>query len=432
MLVLVLGQTAPAASSPTIIRTLVVPLTWGPTPQSPAQIQELVFGQVSSFLERNSFGVIALAGEVTPWLRAANAECGQLNEQSETQWQAILRAAGYEPSAYDRLIYLVPDNGHPHCRRGGADLASAPRQVALFGLIEAGPIEHELGHTFGLMHAGYWGGCHGRATSVAYLLCLIEGDPYDVMAHSGRTGAYNAREKAAAGWVTGITRITRDGDYVVDQLEQRSDLPQALVIDTARNEYWLDHREALGDDTYLYDSPVTEGVMIHGGANPLDHGGPRTTFSNPVIQPLFKTPSQITNFLVASPTGGPDAVRVGESWGERGAFRLTVLAHEGTKIAVRFAWTDRTRPSAPRVKLRPGRSSDTLVWSHPRELSSGIDHYLVRIGETREIVVPIAARRALSVPAHANGRIGVRAVDRAGNRGPIEFAKRVRTSGGRS
>jgi len=130
--------------------------------------------------------------------------------------------------------------------------------VFLNGALTRGLVTHELGHTFGLEHA------HMHQCTTDGCQTIEYGDPYDTMGRS-LVGEYNAYEKYVAGWLTNVTRPSKNGDYVIDQLEQRSSLPQALEVQTAKNEYWFDHREPLLRDAVFAGNPVVQGLAIHAG-----------------------------------------------------------------------------------------------------------------------------------------------------------------------
>jgi hypothetical protein len=270
-------------------------------------------------------------------------------------------------------------------------------------------------------HAGRFNGCPGRASEVAHQLCVIYGDPYDVM--GGMTvlgtsfGAYDAYEKFKAGWITNVVHAEGNGDYVVDQLEERSELPQAFVVTTAGNEYWFDHREPIGDDARLAGTAAMDGLLVHVGSNPRDPPA-RSRF-----RPSFFDRSEpVENLLYANPLGrGRDALVAGDTFGEPGAFELRVLAHPATSIRFAFRWTDRKPPAPPRVTAPAKRARGRLVarWQRAPETGSGVDRYEVRVDRRAPIVVELGARRALALGSLSRGRhvLRIRAVDRAGNRG---------------
>ena len=415
----VLGiSVGPAIAQAGPVRTLVIPISPSAEPITREQANDLVFGHVSGFIRRNSFGTVWLTGDTTPWQHSPlyDPSCSPLDAMLPIATDAA-RRAGYQPASYDRIAILHPTE--TGCRNGYAGLDVTPKAVLVNGLLELGSLAHELGHTFGLPHAGRFNGCPGNPAEVAHQLCVIYGDPYDVMGGPSSFGAYDAFEKFQAGWITNVTHAVADGEYTVEQLEQRSSLPQAFVVTTAGNEYWFDHREAVGDDARLGPS-ATGGLLVHVGTNPREPAA-RSKF-----RPSFFDPKEpVVNLLYTNPLGlGRDALIPGDTFGEPGAFELRVLAHAGTGVRFAFRWTDTTRPAAPRL-MSPAKKAlrrrPVLRWQRARELGSGVDHYEVRLDHGPAIQVELDAPRALALGRLGRGRhtVSVRAVDRAGNRGAL-------------
>ena len=386
------------------IRTLVVRATHGPETFSEAAVRRVVFEETDAWIRETSFGQAWLSGDVTPWLRAfpAAPSCrgrGAFSaylQEIATAAAPAVRAAGYDPGAYEKVIYLVPWR----CE-AATGVAGSPTDIGLFGALSVPLVAHELGHTFGIWtHANTWE-CQGSSCG------MVEyGDPYDVMGH-GR-GQFNAWEKFTIGWLTNVTRARAAGTYTVDQLEQRSTLPQALVVTTARNEYWFDHREPLLQDAFLAGTPLVDGLFVRAG---------RT--ENPGLASDYPE----TNILLPNPAGrGSDALLPGDSFREPGAFEVTVLAHSGTHVDVRFRWTDAARPSRP-ANLAVSRSGRTLriAWDPSHDRGSGVERYRVsldgKLAVTLQSTFLIGTLATMRVP---RGRhvVTVVAVDRAGNVSP--------------
>jgi len=424
ILVALAACTGNATAQAAPLRTLVVLLTGGPEPLTRAEMRSLVFDDVSGFLSTASFGTTSLVGEVTPWIRPPfNPDCAQAPLRAGDGREAA-RAAGYDPSGYERVIYLIPTS--VGCRLGYASRADpGVQEIAIFGWLRTEPILHELGHTFGMEHAGLWNGCSGNPLSVAYQLCVMEGDPYDPMSNNENVGDYNAFEKFAAGWLANVTRVDTNGEYTIDLLEQQSSLPQALVVETARNSYWFDHREPVANDARLAGSSLLDGLMVHVGSNPHEPIERSSYYS-----PVFARMKSVLNLLYRNPTGsGSDAVRPGETFSERGAFSLTVLSHVGTSVTARFAWTDQTRPKAPRITIRIRGRAASVAWAKAAEAGSGVAQYDIRLDGRARPPVSAAGPRAVRFPSLGRGRhrVSITAIDRAGNRGtPATRAFRIR------
>ena len=375
---------------------LVINATWGPQPYALQAMHKAVFEDSDAYVREVSFGEAHLAGESTPWLAIRRFDYCDVTALSELALAAknAATAAGYDLSKFSRFVFGLPRPAQ--CPYSGY---GAENHVWMLGTATTRIVQHELGHTFGLSHA--WSRACATCRPVEY------GDPYDVMGRG--PGHYNAHEKALAGWITNVTTARSSGEYVVDQLERKSDRPQAFVVRTARNEYWLDHREPIGRDEAFAGTPIVEGLEVHASPSADDTRG--------------DSPYQPGNVLVQNPTGtGADAILPGQTWGEQGAFRLTVLAREGTAVRFRFEWTDRTPPGRTPVYSPIGvvRSRLDVQWGRARENGSGIARYEIRLdGKLRAAVdATTGQRRAmLAKPARGKHVLTVAAVDRAGNRG---------------
>jgi hypothetical protein len=401
---------APAIQNNGELRVLVILATWGPQPYTRAQAQDVVFVQSDAFVRDNSFGQAHLAGEVTPWVNAfpSPPACGTPTEQKSlgNAAQAAAKAAGFDPASYTRFIYLFPYM--TSCGYGGWGSLT---DVFLNGQLGRGIVTHELGHTFGLEHA------HLHQCTAAGCQTDEYGDPYDTMGGT-LVGEYNAYEKFVAGWLTNVTRTPKTGDYVIDQLETKSSLPQALAVLTANNEYWFDHREPLLRDAVFAGKPVVQGLSVHAGPPSTD----------PTAQSDFST----ANTLLPNPGGhGNPALLPGDTFGERNVFRLTVGAHTGTQVAVRFEWLDTAKPSKPGLSkppAHPKRNRSFLArWEPSTDDGSGVDHYEVSLdgkavaNVTADFKLPTQA--SVRPTARGSHTLRVVAFDRAGNSSAAAVAK---------
>jgi hypothetical protein len=393
-----LSGSAPATAGVSGAQSLlVVRATWGPKPFATDEVQA-VLGTVDSFFRASSFGRMSFAITLTPWLRAYDIApaCNQLTIAYTADDAA--RAAGYDPSSYDRIAYLFPEN---ECPWTGARWG---KRAFLNGTLTVPNTAHELGHTYGLPHAQAWS-CAPRPCGV-----VNYGDPYDTMG-SG-TGDFDSYEKWLLGWITRVPHAARPGIYELAPIEVPSLEPQGFVVTTTRNRYWFElRREPARNESGA--------AIMQGGL--LVHAGP-----SPTIAPGLSSYGGLSNALILDPVAhGRPWLQAGDSFGERGAFRVDVLKKAGSSARLRFAWTDTTPPGRPAIVFPGARvrrwANTAVTWRNSLEQGSGIAEYRLSIDRapaiaiTQSIYPELNAARIgdLSRGAHTISIVGV---DRAGNR----------------
>jgi hypothetical protein len=400
---------AQGLESPTVVSVLVVKATWGPEPWGNQEVNDAIFRRAADFIETASFGHVRITGVQTDWLRAYRAAPRCNDDVFQAANTAALNA-GFSVAQYQRVIYVLP--ALVGICGAGADIRTG--QILLSGEMLPGLVEHELGHTFGLSHAGAVdcsrrSGC--RRSSY--------GSPWDVMG-SGYLGGngqgdgdYGALQKACAGWLKNYEQVETPGVYGVDALEVASERSQALVIRAGAREYWIDHRDSVGNDRYLagsnpfYRSVVT-GIGVH-EAQPDAVG----------LSELVRRP----DYLLTNGRRGPLITPVGSTFKLSGVFALDVLEQTGKTILVRFRWIDHARPSKPQLVLPRNITKDkpfAITWKPARDSGSGIVRYLVRVDRQPRFSVaagPDGKRVSAPLLPLGAGRhsIAVTAVDRAGN-----------------
>jgi hypothetical protein len=301
---LVSHQGAAGTAGAQAVRVLVVKVSWGPRPVP--NVEDLT-GPTSAFYAKASFGSVELAFTETPWL-SAYADQSICDDRPGLIDQGQAAASSYEPQSFDHVIYVTPcryvDFGSDALHRGTVGLPATP---ALF--------EHELGHTFGISHAGALS-CEKKCVLDPY------GNPLDVMGNG--TGDFGALQKAEAGYPINVKTVAVPGTYRLAALEAPSTLPQALVIRRGQTDLWIDHREPIGNDTYLRTSiwkRVTVAVLVH------------ETPANPVAIPFNQ---RKPDFLLGN--GGPRGLWLmhGKTFTIPHVLTITILRHLGTTVTLRL------------------------------------------------------------------------------------------------
>jgi hypothetical protein len=142
--------------------------------------------------------------------------------------RTIAATAGFHTADYARVFYVVAG---PNCGFHGIE---AGNEVMIVREPDAKLIVHELGHTFGLPHAG------AATTCATWCVTQEGGDLYSPMG-AGFTD-FSAYEKEQLGWIPRQSRITKGGRYLVYPSLTRSIAHQAVVIEAPEGEYWLEQR----------------------------------------------------------------------------------------------------------------------------------------------------------------------------------------------
>ncbi len=306
-----------AAADSTTFRVLVVKATSGPEPFTDDEV-DAAMRAVAAFYATASFGQVAITYMQTPWLTGALDPASCQDEAAELP--PLATAAGWNLADYDRIVFLF--GAHTGC---AGSFFHTPNTVYVNEVAWVGLIAHELGHSFGMGHAGTltcWPARTGRSCT---------GDPYgdnwDLMGGAASSlAAYvydpGALQKACAGWLT-PTYVTKPGVYQLAPLELPSALPQALVIRTAAYEYWIDERAALGNDLHLAGLPVTRGFAVHRvSGDPLAQGADTLT-------PDYLIPNARPNSYYTAP---------GKTFTLPGVFTLTALSRSHGVTTIRFRW----------------------------------------------------------------------------------------------
>lgn len=373
-------------------RILVALVTWGPQPLARGDVQTIVFDQVDAFYRSMSYGKVSLTGTVTPWLRAFDGPVHCNLPLVRSSGLAAAAAAGYDPAKFDRVVFVHPEQD---CPWSGVTQAAT---VFLNGVVTTHLVAHELGHSFGLGHANLTDCKRHGCGALEY------GDPYDTMGIG--SGDFSAKAKFDLGWLTNVSRAARNGVYQLAPIERPSKLPQALVLTTANDQYWIEYR---GRPAQNDDGQQTAGAGVIIRVSP-----------SPDLNDFGST--GIPNLLLSNPDGRhrPDLAH-GDRFVDAGAFRLTVLQASDGRARLRFRWTDATAPRTPRftAALVGGRVQVMLDSAH--ESGSGVLRYDITLDRRAPLSVRTDATDEpvqIGKPLPGTHTVKVVVFDRAGNRSP--------------
>jgi gametolysin peptidase M11 len=391
---LALGIAAPVKAVTGDQRVLVMLATWGPTPFQAADVRRVVFTEADALVRRASFGRASLRGEVTSWLSVLppSPECTDewwasgIPRSVSVPSQAAAVERGYRLADYNRFVYLMPTS---RCAFIGL---GAGEEALLNGVISPELVVHELGHTWGLGHAG---------AAACIDTCPLEedGDYYSLMGIG--SSDFTVPEKVRLGWLRPVAQTPRPGTYRITRADLLSTRP-ALRIPTALGSYWIEYRPQRLD---LGRRGILPGGVIL-----------RWVSDEEIDDTLATTSVLMTN---ASGRGRPMAVP-GESLRLAGVIRVDFLRRRGNDAVLRFRWNDRLAPRPPDVTqpsgFTPTGSTVRVRWELPFERGSGVATYRVSLdgGPVQSVRDREFVLTGLSTGAHF---VSVFAVDRAGNRG---------------
>jgi hypothetical protein len=283
-------------------RLLTVLISYGPRPFTRADVTTAV-NEAAAFISRSSFGRVTLQPTTTPWLEGGATEpsCGASSESMFAPLRATAAAGGYQTRDYNRVIYVVAG---PNCGFHGIEFGN---EVFIVRQPDARLIVHELGHTFGLPHAG--------ASSYCGTWCVTQeqGDLYSPMGIG--FADFSAYEKEQLGWIPHQPRVTKPGKYLVFPVSPSAITRQALVIEAPEGEYWLEQRPGL----------ATPGLIVR-LVNP-------ETASRAFIAP--------TTLLLAPIRTGHPVITPGQTFRVRGEFSVKVarVARTPMRLSVSLSAT---------------------------------------------------------------------------------------------
>jgi hypothetical protein len=252
------------------------PFVYGADPFTPASLDTSVFGALPTksakeFYKEASFGLQLLGGATANdgsggFLKATVAKPAtcDINVIANAAASAA-RARGYPIDAsgnpmapYTGLLYVF--NNVSGC--GWSGLAYVGWARAYSNNTSAlWVIGHELGHNFGLLHAGSLR-CSGAVLGCGTSASVAEyGDPFSSMGNSSNTGHFNAMQKDLLGWTTAAQRknhASGTATYTLNPIETGGQTTYGVRIPTANSSrtYWLEYRQPVGTfDQFVKNFP---------------------------------------------------------------------------------------------------------------------------------------------------------------------------------
>jgi hypothetical protein len=307
-------------------------------------------GSVANFYSEMSYGQQLLASAITPlWVTmnlsststaATTCDFGTIGTSAD----AASTAAGYNPALYNFVVYLFP--ALSSCGWNGLAYVGSPHKSWINGTGSFIPlvIAHEMGHNFGLLHAG---SLNCGSASIGGSCSVAEyGDPWDTMGNQ-RAMHFNAMQKSILTWISAAgvkTHNSGTASYTLSPLEQGGGSVYAVKIPTSNTNrtYWLEFRQPIGFDAALSSFP---------------NNGAQVRVSSPFEWSSGSDDTEIVDMTPATPgTFTDSALVVGQTYvdGSTGvsvtvtsatASALTVSVTKGGGSATTTSLTSSSNPS---------------------------------------------------------------------------------------
>jgi len=257
---------APAGTVQGVQNTLVVMLNFNDKAIecTAGDLQGRLFGSTGTTLDQgyrqSSGGLVSFTGQVVGPYTVNYSSLGSCDYNG---WAAAANAAavaaGFNPSAYNRVSYATPRNSNCPWTGLGTVGGAQPTPTWVQQCQSTGMFSHELGHNLTFHHASTPGSEYGDASDPMGASQLVQS---------------NAANRVMAGWLGGarLQDVTGGGSYVVSALE--STTPNGAQVlrlrkaDTAEY-YYISMRQPAGVDTSNLWTVYQNTVSVHKASGAL-------------------------------------------------------------------------------------------------------------------------------------------------------------------
>ena len=198
--------------------------------------------------------------------------------------RAAAADAGYRYQDYQFDVVVTGDK--PDVGFGGIAFVGGRGAWLANSQWNLGVCSHEVGHNFGLNHAGFWDTTDG--TTIGAGSAVEYGNPFDHMggASSSTNAHFGARQKNYLDWLpdADVLKITANGTTTtrLSAFDRKAATgKRALAVDRAgtSSDYWIEYRQNYaGGNAYMLD-----GVLLNWGDVTINNGKPVLLDNTPTL-----------------------------------------------------------------------------------------------------------------------------------------------------
>lgn len=387
-------------------QVLVIRVDFSDFPGEPiaqATATNLVNGGVRQIMEEMSYGKTSINAVVseTVYRMPQTGRDYAVNDR-DTQLHTDARnaaAANYTLSQFDRIIVVFPNlgtarvSGSQITYGGLAEFNAAYIWINGTNAFNLGTVTHELGHTYGLLHANLWSINDGNPVS-ANGNTLEYGDVFDIMGSPTAGGVtrdsrhhFNAWQKNRLGWLpdSAVTTVNASGTFRIYRFDHRdANLAQPLALRVFRDGvrwFWVGYRQNFATGT-----PQTNGAQIVWG------------FNN-------RQQSQLLDLVTPGVSANDATLPVGSTFTDSASgVSIRAVARGGAAPAEQYLDVEVTMPTVPRdVVASWGREGATFFNGNTGNPASPAPETYVPINLTG--VRAVAAGHQHAVALKADGTV---------------------------